>query len=114
MTANSSLVPDSCFNRLVGRLLVESGLDEPEYEHEIRIGGNRFRVDLAYPAQRLAIECDSARWHHNKQSFENDPRRRNLLVAAGHRVLSFTWHDYADDPEKLVATVRAGLRDLAC
>ncbi len=104
-------IPDSRFNRMVGRLLVDAGLEPPIYEHEVDVNGRRLRVDLAYPDHGLTIECDSARWHHNRRSFELDPKRRNLLVAAGFRVLSFTWHDYAGDPEGLVAAVRGGLRD---
>lgn len=103
-------VPDSRFNRLVGRLLVDAGLEAPIYEHEVDVNGRRLRVDLAYPEHGLAIECDSARWHHNRRSFQLDPKRRNLLLAAGYRVLSFTWHDYVDDSKGLVAVVRAGLR----
>ncbi len=104
-------IPDSRFNRLVGRLLARAGVTEPEYEYEVRVGGRRLRVDLAYPNHGLAIECDSARWHHDRRSFEADSRRRNLLLAAGFRVLSFTWSDYAGDPEGLAAMVRAGLRE---
>lgn len=108
---NAEEVPDSRFNRMVGRLLVDAGLEPPTYEHDVDVNGRRFRLDLAYPSHGLAIECDSARWHHNRRSFELDPKRRNVLLLAGYRVLSFTWHDFVGDPEGLVATVRAGLRD---
>lgn len=104
-------IPDSRFNRMVGRLLIDAGLEAPVYEHVVDVNGRRFRIDLAYPDHGLAIECDSARWHHNRRSFELDPRRRNLLLSVGYRVLSFTWHDYTSDPNGLVATVRSGLRE---
>ncbi|MDH3293979.1 MAG: hypothetical protein OER95_06610, partial [Acidimicrobiia bacterium] len=100
--------PDSAFNRLVGQLLVDAGLPAPVYEFDVRHRG-RFagRVDLAYPDAGSAIECDSARWHRTTEAFENDPRRRNRLLAAGFRVLSFTWADYRERLNEVVATVRA-------
>lgn len=103
-------VPDSVFNRMVGRLLVAAGVPEPCYEFEVTLGDRLVgRADLAYPSEALAIECDSRRWHQNRRSFAADPRRRNRLLAAGYRVLSFTWDDYAGHPDNLVATVRAAL-----
>ncbi len=106
----SARVPESAFNRLVGQLLVDAGLPRPVYELVIRTGG-RFvaRADLAYPEARLAIECDSERWHRTRRAFVADPRRRNRMLVAGYRVLSFTWDDYATRPDEIVATVATTL-----
>ncbi len=105
-------VPDSTFNRLVGSLLVATGLPAPQYEfevwHESRLVG---RADLAYPQQRLLIECDGARWHHNRRSFAADPRRRNALVLAGYQVLNFTWDDYANRRNQIARSVAAALAE---
>ncbi len=102
-----SAIPDSAWNRIVGTLLLDAGLPEPRYEVEIR-EGDRFvaRVDLAYERQKLAIELDSVRWHLNQTSFVEDPRRKNNLLLAGWRVLTFTWTDYTERPHHLVDTVR--------
>ncbi len=103
-------VPDSRFNRLVGQLLVNAGLPEPAYEWNIeRQGVFIGRADLAYPAAKLAIECDSEEWHRNRRAFIADPRRKNAMLLAGYRVLSFTWDDYARQPNGLVETVRLAL-----
>ncbi len=106
----SARVPESAINRLVGQLLVDAGLPRPVYELVIRTGG-RFvaRADLAYPEARLAIECDSERWHRTRRAFVADPRRRNRMLVAGYRVLSFTWDDYATRPDEIVATVATTL-----
>ncbi|WP_222263215.1 endonuclease domain-containing protein [Modestobacter marinus] len=40
------------------------------------------RVDLAYPAVRLAVEYDGA-WHGEPGQLGRDRRRLNALVAAG-------------------------------
>ncbi len=105
-------IPDSLWNRNVGVLLVDAGLPEPAYEHEIVSANGEFvaRVDLAFPGQRVAIELDSVRWHLNRQSFEADPRRKNSLLLEGWKVLTFTWADYVGDPASLVRTVRSSLR----
>jgi len=103
-------IPDSKWNRDVGYLITDAGLPEPHFEHEVRHDGKFVaRVDLAYPDARLAIECDSVRWHLNKESFVSDPRRRNRLLNAGWQVLSFTWDDYAHHSDRLVADVRSAL-----
>jgi len=103
-----SVIPDSAWNRNVGTLLLDAGLPEPNYEHEILGDGGQFlaRVDLAYPDMLIAIELDSVRWHLNRRSFEADPRRKNKLILEGWTVLTFTWSDYVDTPESLIAAVR--------
>lgn len=106
----SSRPPDSVFNRRVGQLLIRSGLPAPCYEYEVRADRRLIgRVDLAYPAVKIAIECDSARWHHSRRAFEADPRRKNNLLLAGFQVLAFTWDDYTNHPGALVTTVRTAL-----
>lgn len=100
-------IPDSLWNRMVGQLLRAAGLPEPRYEFKIHEPNGSLigRVDLAYPESRLAIELDSSRWHRNRASFENDPRRKNRLMTAGWTVLSFTWADYADRPHEIIKLV---------
>ncbi len=101
----------SGWNRLVQALLVENGLPKPELEYPVR-GPRGFAadLDLAYPERRLGIELDSATWHLNRTSFENDPRRRNEIQNLGWSVLNFTWSDYAERSRQLVATVRTALK----
>ena len=109
-----SVVPDSRWNRMVETLLIDAGLPTPRLEYEVTAESGEFiaRVDLAYPRQKLAIELDSIRWHHNLESFEKDPRRKNVLLVAGWRVLTFTWSDYAENPTGLTATVRSALTEI--
>ena len=100
-------VPLSDWSRWVSDLLVESGLDRPMLEYRVHNGAGHFlaQVDLAFPDRRLAIELDSVRWHHNRESFVKDRRRRNQLQAVGWDVLNFTWEDYATRPAELCAVV---------
>lgn len=110
----SARVPDSRWNRRVADALFDAGLPDPHLEFEIRRADDTFvaRVDLAYPRQKVAIELDSVRWHHNQKSFEADPRRKNALMLEGWTVLTFTWSDFNDHRPQLIATVRVALSDL--
>ena len=104
-------VPLSEWSRMVEDLLRDAGLGQPRLEYRIcRANGSLIaQVDLAYPNRRLAIELDSARYHLNRESFVNDPRRRNRLMVAGWNVLTFTWDDYINRPADLCSTVAAAL-----
>ncbi len=95
--------------RIVRRLLA-AGLPEPERQHEIRQDGELVaRVDLAYPAERVAIELDSFRWHAGRGPFRSDRVRGNRIEAAGWRVLRATPED-AELGHGLVRAARALVR----
>lgn len=104
-------VPLSDWSRSVCELLVSSGLPRPILEHRVLDPGGRLiaQVDLAYPDACVAIELDSVRWHHNRESFVDDRRRSNRLVTAGWMVLAFTWNDYAERPAALCVDVSRAL-----
>lgn len=87
-------------------LLALAGL-HPVPQYTVRTPEGRFvaRVDLAFVAQRVAIEYDGA-WHGEKGQLSRDRRRHNRLVAAGWTVVYLTAADM-HDPAALVATIRA-------
>ena len=99
------------FERRMWRLLVDAGIDEPVCEHEVRSLSGLFvaRVDLAYPSLRIAIECDSERWHSGRQRRHADLDRQNALVLAGWTVLRFTWDHLVLQPDSIVDRVRQAL-----
>ncbi len=107
-----STVPDSRFNRLVERLLLAAGLPQPSVEHVVRSVDGAFvaRVDLAYPALRIAVELDGRRDHLTSAAFEHDRRRQNGLELLGWLVLRYTWRQYADSPTRLVSDVARAIR----
>jgi len=92
------------------RMLRANGLPSPVRQHSVYESG-RFlgRVDLAWPAARLAMELDSFRWHAGRRPFRSDRKRRNRLEAAGWRVLNATTDDIADG-SVLVSAAAALLR----
>jgi very-short-patch-repair endonuclease len=89
-------------------LLVLARLPRPQVQVSLHDDHGRFlgRVDLFYPAQRLAIEYDGGT-HRN--SLVEDNRRQNLLVSAGHRLLRFTVADIRETPAGVVDQVLAAL-----
>lgn len=72
------------------RMLVAAGLPEPVQQHGVKVDDHRFKLDLAYPEIRLAIEVDGFAVHSTRSAFDHDRIRENLLVTAGWTVLRFT------------------------
>lgn len=70
----------------------------------VTINGANFRIDLAFPALKLAIEVDGFAYHSSRDSFERDRQRQNLLVADGWTVLRFTWA-MLDDPDAVLRVI---------
>lgn len=106
-----SVIPDSNFNRLVERLLVDNSLPAPAIEHEILDVNGAFlaRVDLGFPPWRVAIELDSRRHHLSTEAFEADRARQNRLELLGWTVLRYTWRQYSRSPAKLVSETASAL-----
>lgn len=54
----------------------------------------RFRFDLAWPPQYVALECDGGSWvggrHVSGTGFEKDCEKASLAAASGWRVLHVT------------------------
>jgi very-short-patch-repair endonuclease len=101
---------ESDLESLLWRLLESAGLPLPQRQLPVEIDGHRYRLDAAYPVQRLAIECDGFVHHGTRRAFESDRERQNRLVTAGWTVLRFTWQQVVRRPEEVVATIRSALR----
>ena len=64
---------------------------EREYRfHPVR----KWRVDFAYPARSIAIECEGGTWVHGRHNrgggFEKDCEKYNELALAGFFLYRFT------------------------
>ena len=64
------------------------------------------RVDFALPYARLLVEADGRRWHARVADFDRDRWRDNEAIAAGLRVLRFTWTHLTAIPDDVVALIR--------
>jgi len=67
-------------------------------EYPAQIPSRKFRIDIAFVAERLCVELDGWQWHaKHLEDFKRDRRRQNLLVIHGWRVLRFTADDIHND-----------------
>jgi very-short-patch-repair endonuclease len=69
-------------------------------------------VDFLWRRARLIVETDGYRYHRGRAAFEHDHARQARLIALGYEVLRFTWRQVVDEPEKVIAALRARLTPL--
>jgi hypothetical protein len=98
---------DSALEARYIRALDAAGIPLPRTRYWVRLGGRRYRLDLAYPEQRLAIEIDSWAYHRWRSAFDGDRAKRNDLVLDGWRVLQIS--DSLSDDEMVALTSAARL-----
>ena len=68
-----------------------------------------WKIDLAFPAARLAVEVDSWAWHTDPVRFARDRQKGNAIVAAGWRLLRFTWRDVTEHADDCVRRIQVEL-----
>jgi len=103
---------DSHLESRVYEALIASGLPAPARQHKVIAGSRTYYLDLAYPAQRVAIEVDGFDFHRGRESFDNDRRRQNDLVRAGWTVLRFTSRSTVDEIVAAVTDTLLGQKPL--
>jgi very-short-patch-repair endonuclease len=96
-------------------VLRRAGLPEPRVQYEVRDeqGSLLARVDAAYPAQRIALEYDSYLHHGGRTKYVRDLARRNVLTAAGWRVIHAAAPDLRNGGSAVCDALRALLRSPA-
>jgi very-short-patch-repair endonuclease len=91
--------------RLLHQLLRDAGITG--WKANYRVGG--YRVDVGFPAAKLALETDGFAFHSGVHEFQVDRTRQNAIVLLGWQVLRFTWLDLTEYPERVTAAIRAAL-----
>jgi very-short-patch-repair endonuclease len=94
--------------RLVAELARTHGIELPAVEHRQLDG--RYRIDLAWPRLRLAVEVDGFAWHRSSSDLDHEAERRTDLVLAGWEVIAFTWKQVVREPEVFCEKVLAAYR----
>jgi very-short-patch-repair endonuclease len=84
----------------------EAGLPRPRVNAWVEVPGDGFEVDFSWPELRLIVETDGHETHGDRRAFEEDRRRDQLLVAAGWRLVRFTWRQVFEQPAEVAATMR--------
>jgi len=76
-------------------------------EFKDAVPGRKYRIDIALPDIKLAIEVDGWEWHgKHKGDFTRDRARQNLLTENGWHILRFTAGQIRKDTAACVDAVR--------
>jgi len=84
------------------RLLRNRGLPLPATNTYVE----GFEVDAVWRAQGVAVELDGWSDHQTRRSFETDRERDATLLAAGWRVVRFTYRQLKERPDRVVHVLR--------
>jgi very-short-patch-repair endonuclease len=68
-----------------------------------------YEVDFLWRGARLVAEVDGAAYHDTVRAFVEDRRRDAELIAAGYRVVRFTWQDITQRREATVVRLAQAL-----
>ncbi|HET7051175.1 MAG TPA: DUF559 domain-containing protein [Solirubrobacteraceae bacterium] len=79
--------------------------DLPAYEANVLVEGEL--VDALWRKERVIVELDGYAFHKSRAQFETDRRRDAKLTVAGYRVLRITQQRLQNEPEAVLAEIRA-------
>jgi hypothetical protein len=91
----------------------DAGLPPPTLQHSIEIDGVQiYRLDLAYPKHRVAVEYDGEDFHRRTaEQKRRDRERRKWLRSHGWIVIVIDKHGLrGPDPDAWIRELRAALR----
>ena len=75
-------------------------------------GGGTVFPDIRFDKLKLIVEIDGRRHHSSPEAFDRDHDRQNQLVNMGWTVLRITPRQLADNPDRVIGTVRATIARL--
>ncbi|MDQ6822458.1 MAG: type IV toxin-antitoxin system AbiEi family antitoxin domain-containing protein [Actinomycetota bacterium] len=62
-----------------------------------------YEVDAWFPEERVIVELDGYRFHHDRGAFESDRYRDATLLAAGIQTVRITWERMTEAPDEAAA-----------
>lgn len=108
-----SLLRDGCESELEiwGHAEVFSGAAFARGRRQVVVptAAGTFRLDLAFEAERVAVELDGWAFHSSREQRERDMRRDAALAAAGWLVIRLSHRRLHDDPDGCRRDVLAAL-----
>lgn len=84
-------------------LVDRAGLERPQTNVPISVGGEWIEADCVWRDQRLIVELDGRAAHATSRAFERDRARDRALQADGWRVIRVTWKQLHDNPGAVIA-----------
>jgi very-short-patch-repair endonuclease len=91
--------------RLLVKLMRQAGLTG--WRTNYPVAG--YKVDAAFPKQKVAIEVDGFAFHTDEEVFQIDRQRQNTIALTGWQILRFTWLDLTEYPERVIAVIRSAI-----
>jgi len=105
--ADEELPPDSMLEALVVEFLRAQQL--PPVQFHARVEG--FEVDFLFVDSTVILEADGWTTHGlQRDQFEFDRERDQILTMAGYTVIHFTWQQLRSTPIALASRIRTTLR----
>ncbi|MDH6196090.1 very-short-patch-repair endonuclease [Mycobacterium frederiksbergense] len=93
--------------RLLIKLLREAGIRGWKANYRL----SRYLIDVAFPAEKIAIETDGWAFHHDQDDFQKDRVKQNEIALLGWQVLRFTWLDLTEYPQRVIAEIRLAIKN---
>lgn len=101
---------DSQFERDVRQYCRSLGLEPASGTYPLFVSGRVLaRLDIAFPDQRVCIECDGRRWHSLPQAFDRDRDRWNLIQAHGWTIVHLTYRQFHQERAQFRAQLLSAL-----
>lgn len=95
-------VPDSPGVARILRWIERAGLPAPQCDYIVRVAGRVRRIDMAYPAERVAIEYNGRAYHQMASRIDEDHARTTELELAGWLVIVVTAaHEEAETVDRI-------------
>jgi hypothetical protein len=90
--------------RRVLRILRSAGINGWVANFRIRLDGKSFRLDIAFPQWKIAIEVEGWTWHRTRDRRDRDVTKLNALTRNGWALVVLTYA-HTDDPEYVLAQI---------
>lgn len=97
---------ESALEAKVWLVVQRSGVPRPRRQHWVSLPGGRYRLDFAWPEQKVGLECDGWENHGPRSAFDPDRARLAEFAAARWRVLPVTWRACTREPERVERWLR--------
>lgn len=91
--------------RLLVKLLRDDGVTGWQTNYSV----GPYKVDVAFPGSKVAIEVDGWAFHSDQEAFQQDRKRQNYIALLGWQVLRFTWLDLVEYPQRVIAVIRSAI-----
>ncbi|WP_264068552.1 hypothetical protein [Mycolicibacterium komossense] len=105
---------ESPMESMARMVMIDGGLPLPELQYEIvDVQGRVWRVDFAWPEQRVVAEYDSIAWHSGATEMLADRIRTAAIQDCRYTVVPIVAHDIFRDQWGFVARMRSHLERAA-